>query len=206
MTLQFVFFAATIVLALLVGCRAPLTRATGGKVLAFIGLFILPAMAGMQGFSDHMDQAKTTKFCLSCHVMEPFGRTLLIDDPSFVPAAHFQNHLVPADQACFTCHTTYTMFGDYEAKLRGVRHLYVQYLGHVPKPADIKLYSPYNNRECLHCHEGMRTFEEAAAHRRTPQMLDEIKTNHLSCTTSNCHEFIHDVADLGQATFWKPVR
>jgi nitrate/TMAO reductase-like tetraheme cytochrome c subunit len=205
-TLQYIFFGVTIALALLVGFRAPLTRATGGKVLAFIGLFILPVVAGTQGFTDHMEQAKTTRFCLSCHVMEPFGRTLLIDDPSFVPAAHFQNHLVPADQACFTCHTTYTMFGDYEAKLRGVRHLYVQYLGHVPKPADITLYSPYNNRECLHCHQGMRKFEAAAAHHRTPQMLAQIEANRLSCTASNCHEFIHDVADLGQATFWTPVR
>lgn len=204
--IQLAFFVLTIALALLVAFRSQLTRATGGKVLAFIALFLLPAVAASQGFTDHMEKAKTTQFCLSCHVMEPFGRSLLIDDPSFVPAVHYQNHLVPSDQACFTCHTTYTMFGDYRAKLRGVRHLYVEYLGTIPKPADIKLYSPYNNRECLHCHEGMRKFEEATAHKRTPQMMAQIKTNQLSCTASNCHEFIHDVADLDQNKFWKPVR
>jgi hypothetical protein len=25
-------------------------------------------------------------------------------------AAHFQNHRVPADEACYTCHTNYAMF------------------------------------------------------------------------------------------------
>jgi nitrate/TMAO reductase-like tetraheme cytochrome c subunit len=203
--LSLVFVGATIVLALVVALRADLTRTTGGTILAVVALVLLPALAADQGFTQHMEQAKTTTFCLSCHVMEPYGRSLYIDDPSFVPAVHFQNHLVPADQACFTCHTTYTMFGDYQAKLRGLRHLYVQYLGTVPNAADVRLYTPYNNRECLHCHEGMRTFEEAKAHHRTPTMPADIASNRLSCTSSNCHEFIHDVADLGDNTFWKPT-
>jgi nitrate/TMAO reductase-like tetraheme cytochrome c subunit len=166
---------------------------------------MLPAIAAKQGFDEHMEKAKTTTFCLSCHIMEPYGQSLRIDDPSFVPAMHFQNHLVPTDQTCFTCHTTYTMFGDYQAKLRGLRHLYVQYLGTRPKPEDIKLYVPYNNRECLHCHDGMRKFEEAAPHRRDPGMMERMKSNLLSCTSSNCHEFVHDVGDLKDYTLWKPV-
>jgi cytochrome c-type protein NapC len=69
-------------------------------------------------------------------------------------AAHFQNHRVPADEACYTCHTNYAMFGGMKAKIGGLRHIYVYYLGKPPQPADIKLYEPYNNRECLHCHAG----------------------------------------------------
>ncbi len=196
----------TILLVLVVSFRVRMTRTAGGKVLAFIALFIMPALAAKQGFDGHMEQAKTTQFCLSCHIMEPYGRSLRIDDPSFVPAVHFQNRLVPTDEACFTCHTTYTMFGDYEAKRRGLRHLYVQYLGTQPKPEDIKLYTPYNNRECLHCHDGMRKFEEHSAHHRTPEALDRMRSNQLSCTSSNCHEFIHDVGDLGDYKVWNPAR
>jgi nitrate/TMAO reductase-like tetraheme cytochrome c subunit len=191
-----VFVGVTILLAIIVSFRVEMTRATSGKVVAFVALFMLPAIAVRQGFDAHMEQAKTTNFCLSCHIMEPYGQSLLIDDPSFVPATHYQNHLVSTEQTCFTCHTTYTMFGDYQAKLRGLRHLYIQYLGTRPKPEDIKLYTPFNNRECLHCHDGMRKFEEATQHRRTPQMLEEMKTDRLSCTKSDCHEFIHDVGHL----------
>jgi cytochrome c-type protein NapC len=201
--MQYVFVGVTIVLALLVAFRTEVTRAVRGKILAFIALFVLPTVAVVQGFDAHMEKAKTTQFCLSCHVMEPYGRSLSIDDPSFVPAVHFQNHLVPTDQVCFTCHTTYTMFGDYQAKLRGLRHLYVQYLGTVPKPEDIKLYTPYNNRECLHCHAGQRKYLDATPHKRTPEMFQQMADDTLSCTKSDCHEFIHDVGDLGDATFWK---
>jgi len=202
---QYLLIGVTVALALVVAFRTELTRAVRGKVLAFIALFVLPALAVLQGFDNHMEKAKTTQFCLSCHVMEPYGKTLQIDDRSFIPAVHAQNHMVPPDQVCFTCHTTYTMFGDYQAKLRGLRHLQVQYLGTVPKPEDIKLYTPYNNRECLHCHDGQRKYVEAAPHKKSPVMFQQMAANTLSCTKSDCHEFIHDVADLKDAKLWKQV-
>jgi nitrate/TMAO reductase-like tetraheme cytochrome c subunit len=42
-----------------------------------------------------MERSKTTTFCLSCHTMESFGKSLYVDDPTHIPAAHFQNHRVP---------------------------------------------------------------------------------------------------------------
>ena len=189
-----VIVMVAILLALVVAFRVGMTRAAAGKIVAFIGLFILPVLAATQGFNQHMEKATTTQFCLSCHVMESHGRSLYVDDPNFVPAVHFQSHLVPADQACFTCHTTYTMFGDMEAKLRGLRHLYVQYLGTVPQEADVKLYTPYDNRECLHCHQGMRKFGEQPAHQDMPQFLEQIEANEVSCL--DCHASIHDIGNL----------
>ena len=194
---------ATLALVVLVGTRTRLTRTTGGRVLAFIALFVLPIAAGLAGFSRHMERAQSTSFCLSCHVMEGYGKSLRIDDRSYVPAHHFQNKLIPREQACFTCHTTYTMFGDYSAKLRGLRHLYVQYLGTVPKPEEIKLYDRYSNRECLHCHLGSRQFEEGAAHAKVPGLMDRVKADQQSCISSGCHEFIHDVGSLKDQQFWK---
>ena len=135
--------------------------------------------------------------------MTDYGRSLYVDDPSYVPAVHFQNNRVPRDRACYTCHTDYAMFGGVRAKLRGVRHLYVQYLTTPPPPDQIHLYQPYNNRECLHCHGGARTFEEASAHSRTPESLPDMMANRLSCTSSNCHDIVHDVGSLNDVTFWK---
>jgi cytochrome c-type protein NapC len=198
------FFAAlSALLALLVAVRAHVTYGHGGKILAFVALFILPLLSLGAGFSTQMERAQTTQFCLSCHIMSDYGRSLYVDDPSYVPAVHFQNNRVPRDHACYTCHTDYAMFGGVRAKLRGVRHLYVQYLGTPPAPDKIELYTPYNNRECLHCHGGARTFDAQKAHNRSPESLSDIKSNKLSCLASRCHDTVHDVGTLSDVTFWK---
>jgi cytochrome c-type protein NapC len=192
-----------LVTAGLIGIRVDLTRARGGKILAFLTLFILPILVVTFGFSEHMQRAESTQFCLSCHVMHDFGRSLYVDDPSYVPAKHFQNKLVPRDHACYTCHTDYTLFGPVHAKLRGLRHIYVQYFGKAPQPAEIKLYTPFNNRECLYCHSGMRAYIEHPKHSKTSDMLAKINSNQISCMTSKCHDTVHDVGSLENATFWK---
>jgi nitrate/TMAO reductase-like tetraheme cytochrome c subunit len=201
--LETLFVAIALALAVLLWARVELTRVRGGKILAFVVLFVAPVLAVALGYSEHMERAESTQFCLSCHVMHDFGASLHVDDPSYIPAKHFQNNLVPRDHACYTCHTDYTMFGTVHSKLRGLRHVYVQYLGKIPPPADIKLYTPYNNRECLHCHAGMRAFEEEAKHSKTPDMMKQIVSNQMSCTTSKCHDTVHDVGTLKDATFWK---
>jgi cytochrome c-type protein NapC len=204
--LPVVFVGATALLAALVAMRAGITHGRGGKVTAFFALFLLPALSLWAGYSSQMEHATSTKFCLSCHVMEDFGRSLYVDDPSYLPAAHFQNNRVDRDHACYTCHTDYTMFGTLHSKLRGVRHMYVQYLGTIPAPDRIRLYTPFNNRECLHCHDGARKFEGQSAHNKTPTTLADIKSNHLSCVASKCHDTVHDVGTLSDATFWKGGR
>jgi cytochrome c-type protein NapC len=201
--LEALFIGIALVLAVLLAVRVELTRARGGKILVFVVLFVLPVLAVTLGFSEHMERAESTQFCLSCHVMHDFGQSLYVDDPSYIPAKHFQNNLVPRDHACYTCHTDYTMFGTAHAKFRGLRHVYIQYLGKIPAPADIKLYTPFNNRECLHCHAGMRAFEEHPKHSKTPEMMQQIMSNQLSCMTSKCHDTVHDVGSLKDATFWK---
>ena len=130
--LEALFIGIVLALAILLAVRAELTRARGGKILAFVVLFIAPCLRYALGFSEHMERAESTQFCLSCHVMHDFGQSLYVDDPSYIPAKHFQNNLVPRDHACYTCHTDYTMFGTAHAKMRGLHHVYVQYLGKIP--------------------------------------------------------------------------
>src|SRR4051794_2573867 len=186
----------TIALISLVVLRPSLVAARGGKILAFLSLFFLPLLVTGLGTSAQMEHSKSTQFCLSCHVMEPYGRSLLVDDPSYVPARHFQNNRVPRGEACFTCHTNYTLFGDYKAKLRGLRHVYVNYIGTIPK--QIKLYEPYSNRECLHCHAGARTFEANEVHQ---PIRAELAKNETSCL--ECHDKVHNVHGLAGVKMWK---
>ena len=103
-----------------------------------------PVPAAVAVYDDgrffELERSNSTEFCLSCHTMESHGRSLYVDDPTYLAAAHFQNHRVPADQACYTCHTNYAMFGGFRAKFNGLHHVYVQYLG---KPHDpIRSTSP----------------------------------------------------------------
>jgi cytochrome c-type protein NapC len=183
--------------------RPGITATRGGKIMAFLVLFVLPILCGAMGISSELERSKTTKFCLSCHIMEPFGQSLRVDDSSYLAAAHFQNHRVPADSACYTCHTNYAMFGSIKAKMAGLRHIYIYYLTTPPAPDKIKLHEPYNNRECLHCHLGARSFEEGAVHNADPDLLPAVKANKVSCISSGCHEVVHNVATLGKTKMWR---
>ncbi len=198
-TITLILLSALLAGALVV--RPAITANTSGKILAFVGLFFLPLFCLMAGMDNEMERSKSTAFCLSCHIMEPYGRSLYVDDASYIPAAHFQNHRVPADKACYTCHTNYAMFGTINAKMEGLHHVYVYWFGKPMNP--IKLYSPYNNRECLHCHSGARNFEESATH---SAMMSDLKANTLSCTTSGCHDTFHPIDKLGEVKFWKPTQ
>jgi len=93
----------SIILIGLLLIRPSITAAQGGKIVAFMAFFILPIVATVLGGSIHLENSKSTQFCLSCHVMEAHGKSLYIDDPTYVPAAHFQNNRIPKEQACFTC-------------------------------------------------------------------------------------------------------
>ena len=192
------FLGFSILLIAVFVLRPGITKSQGGKVVAFFVLFALPLFCLGMGFSAEMDRSKSTEFCLSCHIMEPYGKSLYVDDSKYIPAAHFQNHRVPAGEACYTCHTDYALYGGFRAKLRGLHHIWVQYVGTPAQP--IHLYSPYNNRECLHCHAGARSFESPTH----LAMMDSLKSNEISCLSSGCHDTVHNIGTLDQVHFWSP--
>jgi cytochrome c-type protein NapC len=158
-----------------------------GRVQALVALLVLPSVVVLFAGSVHLERSTRTSFCLSCHVMEPFGDSLSGEG---LAASHYQNNRVPREQACYSCHTDYTMYGGLRAKWRGLRHVWVNYLGSLPDPADIELYVPYRNRECLHCHRGARSFEEVAIH-SFGDMPAALESNEVSCL--GCHGAAHDV-------------
>lgn len=197
--LLYVLTGLALVAAVAMIVQPSLTRTREGKMFAFVALFILPLLALGLGASDQLQRSEQTRFCLSCHIMAPFGQSLHVDDPKYLAAAHVENHLVPPDAACYTCHTDYGQFGTVHAKLEGLHHVYVQYFGTPMKP--IRLYHPYNNRECLHCHAGMRVFVEDPTH---AAIMDTLTSNQLSCVSSGCHDVVHNVSQLSQTKPWEP--
>lgn len=191
----------SIVLASFFLVRPSLTRAVAWKMLAFIGLCVLPALCIVGGMSAHMKRSEQTKFCISCHAMEPYGQSLHIDDPGHLPAQHFQNHRVPADTACHSCHADYTIYGPMKDKLSGLTRIYKQYVGTPSNP--ITIPGGFKNAQCLQCHRGARAFEENPIH---AAMMDSLKSNETSCLTSGCHDTAHDIANLNHLKMWSPVQ
>jgi nitrate/TMAO reductase-like tetraheme cytochrome c subunit len=185
---------STIGLIVLLLFRPSLLSARGGAVLLLVALFILPVASMRAGFRVHWESSKSTEFCMSCHVMEPYGQSLVVADDEYLPAAHFQNRRIPYDKACFACHSTYTMFGDTKAKLNGMNHLWTYFTNQTPEK--IELYEPFNNRECLACHRGARQFVE-----EHEDDMDELMTNETLCL--ECHDVGHEVETLDTEEMWK---
>jgi cytochrome c-type protein NapC len=193
--------ALSIVLAAIFLIRPSVTTAAGWKILAFIGLCVLPALCIVGGMNTHMQRSEQTRFCISCHVMIPYGQSLYVDDPSHIPAQHFQNHRVPPDMACYSCHADYSIYGPLKDKMQGLKRIYMQYVSTPPNP--ITIPGGFQNAQCLHCHLGARNFEENPVH---AAMIDSLKSNQTSCLTSGCHDTAHDVANLNHQKFWKPAQ
>ena len=193
-----ILFAVLLTAGLIVTVAArPIALRGAGLLLAMTAFVVLPLSVTAAGAWAHLERSKSTAFCLSCHEMEPYGRSLAVDDADALPANHMQNHRVPPERACYACHTAYTLFGDLQAKIKGVQHLWVHYRG--PLPATIELYEPYLNRECLACHAGARSFEESVMH---TDIRADLASEAMSCL--ECHPVVHDIAGLDDASFWHP--
>lgn len=188
----------TILLALVFLIRPSVTVGAAGKIVAFIALAVLPGFCLIGGMNAHVQQSEQTRFCISCHSMELYGRSLYVDDTSYIPAAHFQNHRVPADEACYACHADYTLFGPLKDKLRGVTRIYFQYVSTPPDP--IRISGGYSNAQCLRCHLGARSFQENAIH---AAIMDTLISNQMSCLSSGCHDTAHNIASLGRVKLWR---
>jgi nitrate/TMAO reductase-like tetraheme cytochrome c subunit len=181
--------------------RPSVTAGAGWKIQAFIGLCVLPALCIVGGMNTHMERSEQRRFCISCHSMAPYGASLYVDDPTHIPAQHFQNHRVPPDTACFACHADYTIYGPLKNKLAGLTRIYMQYVSSPPNP--ITIAGGFKNAQCLRCHLGARGFEENQIH---AALMDSLKSDQTSCLTSGCHDTAHDVANLSHEKFWKPVQ
>jgi mono/diheme cytochrome c family protein len=187
----------TIALAVVFLVRSSITVGATGKILAFVGLCVLPVLCIGTGWSVHQQRSEQTSSCIACHSMESHGKSLYVADPSYIPARHFQNHLVPPDKACYTCHTDYARYGSFEDKLRGLKYIYMQYVSTPPKT--IRISGTYSNLQCLHCHAGARGFSDNPAHNA---IMGSLTTNQISCLT--CHDMIHNASEVGHLKMWVP--
>lgn len=187
---------ALIVVVVAILTAGELVRRTGGRLLLLAAAVLIPVALSGGGLLAGIKRSSETDFCISCHEMQPYGRSLFVDNPSSLAAVHYQKRLITRDQTCYACHTDYAMFGDVKAKMNGLKHVWVHYVTGVPEK--IELYQPYPNYNCLHCHDDARGFLEVSSHQEIKAELVSGKTSCLSC-----HDVGHDLQGAEKGPFWQ---
>lgn len=196
-TIVIIALGLTLAFALFLYMGVPsLLEAHWGKLALLAGAVVLPVMTTAGTVAVGVQESSRTRFCLDCHEMQDHGKSLFVDNPRALAAVHYQNRLIDRDTVCYSCHKDYALFGDFKAKFNGLRHVYVHYLGEIPKK--FELYQPYPNSNCLHCHADARRFVEAKAHEGTMKDLLADKTSCLSC-----HNVAHDMQAVQARNFWQ---
>ncbi|MGH9512374.1 MAG: NapC/NirT family cytochrome c [Terriglobales bacterium] len=124
------------------------------------------------------ERAERVEFCNSCHLtMKPFVDDMKDPNSNSLAAVHFKNRYIP-DNQCYSCHTSYGMFGTLQAKREGLNDVYRYYTRTFRLP--IKLRHPYPNGDCLKCHAD--SVKWIAAH---SDYKDAIFSGEASCM--QCH-------------------
>ena len=120
--------------------------------LLIAGALAFPLLITSVGTILVFERAERVEFCASCHLtMKPFVDDMKNPKSDSLAALHFRNRYIP-DNQCYTCHTSYGLFGTVEAKKEGLNDVYKYYTRtfHLP----IKLRHKYPNSDCLKCHAG----------------------------------------------------
>jgi cytochrome c nitrite reductase small subunit len=149
--------------------------ASWGVLLA--GAVALPLLITGVGTILVFERAERVEFCASCHLtMQPFVDDLKNPKSNSLAALHYRNRYIPDDQ-CYSCHTSYGLFGTVEAKKEGLNDVYKYYTRtfHLP----IKLRHPYPNTDCLKCHAGSAKW--IASHEEYKDALFSGEANCMQC-------------------------
>lgn len=153
------------------------------KLLAFAGLAAVPAATVVVANYHTFEGVHEVQACVRCHVMRPMANDMRDPASDTLAARHYRNHWISQDQ-CYHCHSDYGLSGDMEAKMTGFRHLarYTTQTYHEP----IAGRTPFNNQNCLKCHEATPKFAAIASHHTVKDLLGASK---MSCL--NCHGRAH---------------
>jgi nitrate/TMAO reductase-like tetraheme cytochrome c subunit len=157
--------------------------------LLFLAVVILPGISAMFGTLLVFERGERVEFCGSCHkAMQPYVADMRDPNSHSLAALHFKNSYIPRNQ-CYTCHTSFGLFGTMQAKIGGIIEVHRYYTGSFRHP--LKMREPYRNDDCLKCHAGsIRWSENHAAER------DAIFAGRIRCL--DCHGQTHPPHILGK--------
>ncbi|MFN8546255.1 MAG: hypothetical protein U0807_18920 [Candidatus Binatia bacterium] len=171
-----------------------LARGRVPQPLALAGV-LLPIGAYGLGSFLLLETSKEVAFCGSCHVMTPILESLGKDDGSLA-SLHYVSGRVPHDEACYTCHSGYGIWGGANAKMAGIRHMLHTITGRYDLP--LELNGSFNIDSCLTCHARAERFRAVEAHQ--PLDVQQALLSHEMSCTGLCHPAAHPDSALKGGT------
>ncbi len=167
------------------------------NLLRFASLLALPVFMWTVGSYASFEGAKRVEFCHSCHTaMDMYVNDMHDPDSTTLAALHYKNRYIQEEQ-CYTCHADYGMIGTAKAKATGLFHLYHWLTDSATARGvqQIKVYSPYQNTFCLHCHAGSERFLKAGdgVHTGIADGLTQVNAATKAPVTGclDCHAPVH---------------
>ena len=154
-----------------------------------LGAAVIPAVVTSAGGVLVLQRSQRVQLCNSCHLaMSPYVDDMKNPKSHSLAAIHYANRYIE-DNQCFQCHTSYGMFGVFQAKEQGLSDVYRYYTHTYAIPIEMK--QSYPNNDCLKCHAGSAKFLAAHTHDRAAMFADEV-----SCM--QCHEDDNPAHNLGK--------
>jgi nitrate/TMAO reductase-like tetraheme cytochrome c subunit len=174
--LAVIFVGAALILYSLFRLRGRL-QGSASWLLLILGVVVLPAISTMLGTLLVFERAERVEFCGSCHkAMQAYVDDMNNPKSESLAAIHYRNRYVPRNQ-CYTCHTSFGLFGTVQAKIAGVIDVHKYYTGTFRR--EIRMRAPYGNEDCLKCHAG--AVKWSVNHVRTRDGILAGKTTCLGC-------------------------
>lgn len=153
-----------------------------------LGAGILPMIVSSAGGVLVVERSQRVGLCNSCHVaMKPYVDDMKNPKSQSMAALHYANRYIP-DNQCYSCHTSYGMFGTLQAKEEGLIDVFKYYTHTFSVP--IKMRHPYSNNDCLKCHGASAKFLASHKHDREAMFADEV-----SCM--QCHDDDNPAHNVG---------
>jgi cytochrome c nitrite reductase small subunit len=116
------------------------------------GVLVVPSVSTMFGTLLVFQRAESVEFCGSCHhAMQAYVDDMKAPESESLAAVHYRNRYIPRNQ-CYTCHTSFGLFGTVQAKISGIVDVHKYYTRNFVHP--LKMRVPYRNDDCLKCHAG----------------------------------------------------
>lgn len=164
---------------------AGLVRGHLAPAVGLLGIVVMPASSFTLGNLVLMERAKSVEFCGSCHEMTNVVHSAFAGGPDLA-AAHFRAAF-PRRQGCYTCHSGYGIWGDLDAKISGVFHMWATFTNSARFP--LAHDGVFDADGCLKCHEGTGSFRAEPSHFE-PETRAAIARGELGCSGA-CHPPAH---------------
>ncbi|HEY2930954.1 MAG TPA: NapC/NirT family cytochrome c [Acidobacteriota bacterium] len=150
------------------------------KSLVITSVVMVPLLAVSTGMLLVFTRAERVEFCATCHLtMKAYVEDMKNSKSEGLAAMHYRNQYIHSNQ-CYECHTSYGLFGTFEAKTAGMVDVYKYYTRTYKLP--IKMRHPYENGDCLKCHAQSVKFRSVSEH---TDALAEIYSGRMGC--QDCH-------------------